>query len=284
MSLLSYFSLYSLVKWFCSKQFFWTIATGLMLVLMTTCLVLLNMKWPILIFYLALVLAVFIYSQRRPYLKASVGGVFLVIVYLLISVFVFRISSNADHQTSSITSAPEFAIENAPMLMMAAINRMAISYPYYYHVFTTEGHVCGGVFEQAKRGPMCRPSTFIYSRIYDDGFKGRGTSPAAVHVSGYALGSWFIAILALICASVILGLFTCIPLNASAAVGALRITGAIVGYHFSQLPGEGPLIYDHGVLWLFFTLLLYKGYLWICATLTPIKSVSNNLLPNHKRK
>lgn len=285
MSILPYLSLYSLIKWFHSKQFFWSIATILMLILMTICLVLLNMKWPILIFYLALVIAVFVYSQRRPFLKALMGAVLLVMMYLLISVFVFRIVSNNEHKFA--TGERKFATknifksatQNAPMLLMAAINRMAIIYPYYYHVFTTEGSVCGGVLKQAQRGPACRPSTFIYSRIFvDDGFNGRGTSPAAVHISGYALGGWPLAILALVCASVILGLFTCIPLNASAALGALRVTGAIVGYHFSQLPGEGPLIYDHGVLWLFFALLLYKGYLWIRTRLSPIKSVSNNLV------
>jgi len=40
-------------------------------------------------------------------------------------------------------------------------------------------------------------------------------------------------------------------------VGSLAITGGIAGYHFSQVPGEGPLIYDHGVLWVFLMLFLY---------------------------
>jgi hypothetical protein len=133
---------------------------------------------------------------------------------------------------------------------------MAIIYPYYYQVFTLEGAVCGGMFAQAKFGQPCRPSTYIYSRIFDDQFKGRGTAPATVHISAYALGGWPVAFFGLFCASVILGIFASLPLRSSATIGALAVTGAIVGYHFSQLPGEGPLLYDHGIIWTLLILFL----------------------------
>src|SRR5690606_15069337 len=93
-----------------------------------------------------------------------------------------------------------------------------------------------------------------------DGFEGRGTAPAAVHISGYALGGWPIAIFALVCASIILGLLACLPQGASALIGAFGIMGAVAGYHFSQLPGEGPLFYDHGLVWTLIPLMIFVAW------------------------
>jgi hypothetical protein len=277
MSVLPFLSIYSLIRWMRGDGVFWTAMTVSNAVIMTVFLTVLNMKWPILIFDIGLILAVFVYAQRRPYLKAAIGSVLLIAVYLLISTFVFRLVAPAESYDeakarSNLTSKSPYyilrladaAMRNAPMLAMAAVNRMAIIYPYYYQVFTTEGAVCGGIIEQARVGPACRPSTFIYTRIFgDDGFRGRGTSPAAVHISGYALGGWPVAIFALIFASIILGIFACLPLDMNAIFGALAVTGGLVGYHFSQIPGEGPLIYDHGVLWVVLMLILYTVCRWI---------------------
>jgi hypothetical protein len=291
MSILPFLSVYSLIRWMRRDGVFWIAMSVSNTVIMTVFLTVLNMKWPVLVFDIGLVLAVFVYAQRRPYLKAAIGSVMLIAVYLLISTFVWRIAAPAlapaespraaKTETASIlttttstltsnSSSPyivrlaEAAMQSAPMLAIAAVNRMAVAYPYYFEVFSTEGAVCGGILEQARVGPACRPSTFIYTRIFgDDGFQGRGTTPAAVHISGYALGGWPVAIFALICASIILGLFACLPLDMNATIGALAITGGIAGYHFSQVPGEGPLIYDHGVLWVFLTLFLYIMCCWI---------------------
>ena len=313
MSILPFLSLCSLISWLRSDNRFWAAATIFNTIAMSLCLTALNMKWPVIIYYAGLVLAVFVFTQRRPYLKAAIGTAILLIIYLLISVFVLRLAPTAPApaELAPAPAAPavlapapaapavlapapaspavlapapiasaignfkesagelqagflhtiEVAIHNSPMLMLAAVNRMAIIYPYYYQVFTTEGAVCGGIFAQARFAVACRPSTFIYTRIFkDDAFKGRGTSPAAVHISGYAMGGWPIALCALVCASVILALFSCIPIEGNVTVASLAITGAIVGYHFSQIPGEGPLFYDHGVFWVFCFVLLYKVF------------------------
>jgi hypothetical protein len=295
MSILHYLSIYSLIRWIMASTRFWMVATIANAVLMSAFLVLLNMKWPILIFYAGLVLAVFVYAKRYPYLKALVGGVLLITMYFMISAFVFRLIPAAqapeeiNPQIPQIALTPQVqqesqkvpgevkgatgvgaidktlivghaAVSNAPMLLFNVVNRMAIIYPYYYQVFTKEGQVCGGIIAQARIGPACRPSTFIYSRIFNDSFNGRGTAPAAVHISGYSLGGWPIAIFALLCASIVLGLFASLPLNAGAVVGSLAVTGAIVGYHFSQIPGEGPIFYDHGVFWVVLGLVIFKGW------------------------
>lgn len=305
MSLLHYLSIYALVSWTLGKGKFWGAVTFANVALMSVSLTLLNMKWPILIFYAGLVLAIFVYAKKWPYLKTAVGAMLLIAVYFLISTFVFRLipATPLDHRSDvqhanvehaegrvenggvvengiavenggdegvaetiarregtagqKIRNVGEAVGQNAPMLLFNVVNRMAIIYPYYYQVFTTEGQVCGGVIAQARVGQACRPSTFIYSRIFNDQFNSRGTAPAAVHISGYALGGWPIAIFALLCASVILGLFASLPLDFSASVGSLSITGAIVGYHFSQVPGEGPIFYEHGVFWTIVMLFMY---------------------------
>jgi hypothetical protein len=286
MSLLHFLSIYSLVRWMRERSWFWVGASVFNSIVMSVFLIMLNMKWPILIFYAGLVLTIFVYAKRHAYLKTALGGVLLIAVYFLISAFVFRLAATESIvstaptaptaptvEASAIPSVPRTKIvdvgtaatKNAPMLIFAAVNRMAIIYPYYYELFTREGAVCGGILAQAKIGPACRPSTFIYTRMFNDSFNGRGTAPAAVHVSGYALGGWPVAIGFLICASLALGLFTCLPLHLNAVTGSLALTGAIAGYHYSQLPLEGPIIYDHGLLWVFLMLFVFVGYRYLLS-------------------
>ncbi len=297
MSVLHYLSIYSVVRWLRGGGLFWMAITIFNLVCMSLFLILLNMKWPVLIYYAGLVLAIFVYAKRYAYLKTVIGFAGLVVVYLLVGAFVVRLIpvapiapaasaspnvpiASAASASPNVPIAPaasaspnvpiaakdgayifdisKAALQNSPTLFMLAINRMAIIYPYYYEVFTKEGAVCGGVLEQARVGPECRPSTFIYGRIFgDDGFKGRGTAPAAVHISGYSLGGWSVALFALFCASIILGIFASLPLDSSSIFGALSVTGGVVGYHFSQLPGEGPVFYDHGFFWVILGLFIY---------------------------
>jgi hypothetical protein len=93
----------------------------------------------------------------------------------------------------------------------------------------------------------------------EDSLPGQGTAPAGVQISAYALGGWPLSIIALVAASVVLGLFASLPLDASATTGTLIVTAAIAGYHFSQLPGEGPIFYPHGLFWSVLLVLLYAG-------------------------
>lgn len=327
LSLLNYLAIYPLIKALRVGGRFWWSMTALTAVFVPVFLILLNMKWPVLVFFMSLSYAVFVYASRWPYLKTIVSVILLVGAYLLISTWVFRLVASEPPQAASkvargtqpdqayivpnlgkhlddkplsekvlkhsrpstndrpsdnnqlpnnIHGEPEGIVANsalsrvveigdhavrfAPQLLANAFSRMAIAFPYYYQVFSTEGPVCGGVIAQARIGPACRPSTLIYTRIFgDDGFRGRGTSPAAVHISAYALGGWPLAIFALIAASVILGLFSSLPIDAGATTGAMFIMGAIAGYHFSQVPGEGPIFYDHGFFWSMLMITTYFG-------------------------
>lgn len=285
-SLLWFLSVYAFVRAFRERNRFWIGAFSFTFVVVSILLTMLNMKWPVLIFYAALVVVAFVYSSR-PYLASMIGVVALIGCYVAISSFVYRLAPDlgkvearvidigsdpgaelfrkareqklseggsvgpTDLATAYIAEALENLAGAAPTIALGPFQRMAVSFGYYYQVFTAEGAVCGGVLAQAQPGVACRPSTLIYTRIFphDKLFAGRGTSPTAVHVSAYALGGWPMAVLALVLASIVLGIFSAPPLGGSSTLGALFVTGTVAGYHFSQLPGEGPLFYDHGIAW-----------------------------------
>jgi len=298
MSILPFLAVYAQIRWIRSSALFWKVTTVVVASLVALYMVLLNMKWPFLVFAAALILTVFAHSQRRPYIKAGIGTVALFATYLVISSHVFRYadsSSNAPPPElaapsviapeasapgtpphtlpevrpnkgvlSEALDTPKLAFTRAPETLFSGLTRMAILYPFYYQVFTEEGYVCGGILAQARVGPACRPSTYIYTRVFGrDGFEGRGTAPAAVHISGYSLGGWPIALFAMVCASIVMALITCLPITASATVGAFGIMGAVAGYHFSQVPGEGPIFYDHGLIWTLIPVVIYSILRWI---------------------
>ncbi|THF54758.1 hypothetical protein [Ollibium composti] len=266
-SLLVYLSIYALVRALRSGEWFWRGASVVSIGGVATFLLLLNMKWPIVLFFGSLVLAFFIYGRktRIVYVVFAMGTAGVVLAYLVVSMFIFRTGLVSDGETraSYFMRIAQTSLQFAPDLALAAVNRMAVSYPYYYETFTEDGQVCGGLLEQARRGPVCRPSTYIYTRIFgDDGWRGTGTSPAAVHISGYAIGGWPLAFVGIVLASVVLGLFASLPIDKSATVGATVIVGALAGYHFSQIPGEGVFIYDHGLLWAFLMVVAYALWRW----------------------
>jgi len=73
---------------------------------------------------------------------------------------------------------------------------------------------------------------------------------------------------ALVAASVILGLFAALPLDGGGVSRTGVILGALTGYHLSQVPGEGAIFYEHGLIW---PVLLIAGYgLW--HRLTPARN------------
>ena len=286
-ALLPFLTLYALIRWIYSGELFWMAFTFADTIVLSVLLIMINMKWPVLLFYIGIVLAIFVYARRHPYLKTAAGAVFVFVAFLVISAFVFRIAPEPDTthsgsraaageaaghraatgRTLAGRTASEQFVETTkaapayvPSLLVLALNRMAISYPYYYQVFTEEGAVCGGILAQARRNPYCRPSEVIYARIFvNDGFENRGTSGQAVHITGYALGGWPVAMFALIAGSIILGLFAALPLDLGPASGTVTIVGALTAYHLSQIPGEGIFLYEHGLIW---PGLLILGYMF----------------------
>jgi len=281
-SLLPFLGYLALVNGLKGRGHFWQAAAVVVCAVATVFLLLLNMKWPILLFFCGIALAVFVHSASRPYLKAGVAFIAIVAAYLLISTFLFRavetpvdapiqieadaLDGNLEHVAEVNARLFSSAFWAAPRLVVFAINRMAVIYPYYLSTFSSNPGVCGNLVTYLRPGADCRPSTFIYQRMFvSDGFEGRGTAPAAVHITAFALGGLPLAGIALVLASIVMGMFAALPRQSNATVGAIAILGAIAGYHWSQIPGEGPLLYDHGLIWPFLLLAAMLTVQWMSS-------------------
>jgi hypothetical protein len=306
-SVLIFLAVYSLIRAMRSREWFWIGAFLINLVVLSEMLIWLNMKWPVLIYYVALMLCIFLFSLRHPYLNTAIAAIGLGVVYLVISVMVLRSAEASiisrqiaarSETGSSLTYPPvedaqprarrprneslaspavppidtsEYAAEVArksvslaPLLVTNALNRMALPYPYYYQVFTAKGPVCGTLIDRILRKTNpCHPSNLIYEVIYGkDRFGGKATAPAAVHITGYALGGWSGALIATVLASIVIGIFMGLWQLAriSTLAAAVFVMGGYSAYFFSQLPFEGPIVYDHGMLWWAAVLVGYAGY------------------------
>jgi hypothetical protein len=127
---------------------------------------------------------------------------------------------------------------------------MAQPFPYYVETFATNAGKCGTLLTRILRKPSpCQPSNLIYAEMFSDNFAGLGTAPQAPHVTGFALDGWSGAIIELVATSIVLGLFAAAAGSSTPEQATLTVLGALAGYHFSQLPFEGPLVYDHGIIW-----------------------------------
>lgn len=240
-SVLMFLAIYSFAEAFRSAAPFWRWLAALNLVTMSVLLLWLNMKWPILILYVAAALCVILFSRIRFQFVFVGAGLILFIAYVGVSVIIMR-------------AAPEVKIVRlSGTLLVAALDRIAVGYPYYYQTFTTEGQVCGTLVDRILRKTNpCQPSNLIYTKVFGrDEFKGASTQPAGVNIYGYALGGWPGAVLELVIASVVIGVFMSLRFEraASSTQQSMIVMGGLAGYHFSQLPVEAAFIYDHGLLW-----------------------------------
>jgi hypothetical protein len=249
-SILVFLSVYSVLQALLSGGRFWILASVFNVLLITALLFLLNMKWPVVLFYFAIVLCIIVIPTRISLLVPVVASVF--IVYGATAYFVTRFASTGQGHT---------AYNTFETFVVAAANRMALSYPYYYRTFTYEGQVCGTILDRLERKiNPCHPSNLIYERIFGkDGFEGRATAPAAAHITGYALGRWTGAVVAMVLASILIGTFAAVPI-VDAMSATIVVMGALAGYYLSQLPLEAAIIYDHGILWWGLLVMGYAAY------------------------
>jgi hypothetical protein len=254
-------SIFALVMAIRDRSWFWLCMVLCNFVGMTVLLALLNAKWPLVLFYLSHLIAVILFAEK-PLLPGAavavcaIAGYSIASMVLLRAIPVDRVTLDGPTAVSSPSSqrslspSPERLRGVAMLALAAPINRMAQPFPYYYDTFTREPGKCGTILDRVKRiTPPCHPSNLIYAEIFKDKFGGLGTAPQSVHVSGYALGGWFVALLELAIASVIMGALAAIATVRSPIGDTVTVLGALTGYFFSQLPVEGPIIYDHGILW-----------------------------------
>lgn len=301
-AILPMLSFYSVVAAFkdTDRRLFWSAIAVLNVMVAFVTLVLINMKWPVLVFLLGIVSAIFVFSKRYAYVKAAIGLVTVVALYLLISTYVFRFvappqpdapppSSVTDQTESPAKSTPfpnlteltDTSAKNTPFLLAHMLNRMAVTYPYYYKIFTEEGPVCGTLVQHLMPGAKpCHPTYLVYSRIFpNDGYTGRGSSPQGPHITAYAMGGWLGAFIAMFGACLLVAAFSAIPLNGGVMAGTFTVIGAVTGYHLSQVPGDGVIIYDHGLLWPLLLAAGYAGYRWLYARTTRIMGKGEQSIP-----
>lgn len=252
-SLLTFLAVYSFVAALRTRTRFWIGMAVFNLVAMSVLLLFLNMKWPALIFYVAGFLSWFLYSREPQYGRAVLALMAVLLVYVVVALAVVRL-------VPSISALPK----TTETVLVTALNRMAVGYPFYYQVFTEDGPVCGTILDRIARRPSaCHPSNFIYQKLADDeSTDARMTQPAPAHVTGYALQGWAGALVELLIVSIAIGLFVSLPYGpgVSAMLSTITIMGGITGYFFSQLPVEGPFIYDHGFVWWAILVIAYTGF------------------------
>jgi hypothetical protein len=248
-SLLLFLSVYSVMQALLLRTKFWVSASVFNIIAMTALFFVLNMKWPVVLFYCAIILCTIVVPTRLALLIPAVASVF--VVYGATTYFVTRFS-----YATGITVFNTFGT-----FVSAAANRMALPYPYYYRTFTYEGQVCGTILDRLERKiNPCHPSNLIYQKVFgNDGFEGRATAPAAAHITGYALGRWTGAVVAMVLASALLGIFAAVPI-ADVMSATIVIMGALAGYYLSQLPLEAAIIYDHGIIWWGLLITGYAAY------------------------
>jgi hypothetical protein len=272
-SIVPLLSIICLIDFFQNKTRIKFMVTLLMVFFVSISLLMLNMKWPVLVYLTAIVCAIFCCESKKPYLYALIGMIFVALMYLAVSSFILRIKDNKfiDGPVSVSVIEKSTAQVNKDKnrhfpLLIFPLFRMAAIPPYYFEYKKREGLLCGGLKTQFKRGVACRPSTYIYGKIFpEDKFTGVGTAPSSTHITAYTLGGWSLSLLSMILISLILGFFSYFRIDGPPVEVAIKICGVVVGYHYSQLPFEGPIIYDHGFLWIgmFLFLMISLKNKWI---------------------
>lgn len=275
-SVLIFLSCYGMVKALRSPDAFWKIATLVNLLCMSVLLVLLNMKWPVMIFYAALLLTTLLYAPRYPLMISAALACLMLGSYQITSIGTARVLTAFGQKMPVIVFSPDPTAPAQPKIKQsptvdpasapaqpkiepasaiaanafaAILNRMAQPFPYYVDTFSREGQKCGTILDRIIRIPSpCHPSNVIYAKMFKDEFADVGTAPQSVHVTGYALGSWPGALLELILASIVIGAFMAVSRVPGSTAATFTIMGGLTGYYFSQLPFEGPIVYDHGLL------------------------------------
>ncbi len=283
-SIMPFLAYYAFVAFLRDRDRFWAFASFLSCTVAFVVLIFLNMKWPVLLFSIGLVVAFLMFSQpRRFWVKLTGSIVVLTAMYLLVSTIVFRLAPEPVQPASlaeridddmALNLGFDFgvveraqtvtgtAIWRAPFLLAHAINRMAVSFPYYYLIFSEKGAVCGSLIQQYLPGTKpCHPSYLVYKSIFGaDGYEDRGTAPAAPHITAYAFNGWIGAILGLLGMGLVLAFFAAVPYTAGPMARTWTVLGAVVGYHLSQVPGDEIVFYATGIIWPFLLIVVYSAY------------------------
>ena len=272
MSILQFLSCYAMVKAIRSRKAFWVASAIINIVFVSAFFILLNMKWPIVLFQITLASVAFICVPRRYIVVSSLIFAGSILTYFTVSVALLRIPLDISAVPPPSIEKYEPGPRKVPPpahatdqvvndLVIVAINRMAMAVPFYYDTFTSDGPVCGSFLDKVvlRKPEACHPSIYIYSKMFpDDGFNGRGTAPAAHQIYEYARSGWPGATIAVIIGAVIIGLYTaCFFARDNPIFVTAFVMGIPASYLLSQLPVEAMIISELGAVW---WILLIAGY------------------------
>ena len=193
MSILQFLSCYAMVKAIRSRKAFWVASAIINIVFVSAFFILLNMKWPIVLFQITLASVAFICVPRRYIVVSSLIFAGSILTYFTVSVALLRIPLDISAVPPPSIEKYEPGPRKVPPpahatdqvvndLVIVAINRMAMAVPFYYDTFTSDGPVCGSFLDKVvlRKPEACHPSIYIYSKMFpDDRINGRGTAPAA---------------------------------------------------------------------------------------------------------
>lgn len=309
MSALQFLSIYAIVKSIRTRQAYWIAFATINITAVSAFLILINMKWPIIVFELTIAAAALVCIKKRFILASSITLLLCLLTYFAISFALLRVDSSTDFapeahpamvspfekqgskdrlpEILAKKSIPQFIYRETKRgdeklvvqtnkglpfydvvlnLIIVAINRLAMTAPFYYDIFTTYGQICGSFFDRVilRRASSCHPSILVYSQMFpNDGFNGRGTAPAAHQIYEYARGGWVGAIVALVIGALIIGIYTaCYFIRYRDIFIAIFVMGIPASYMLSQLPVDSTIISETGALWWIGIILLNAGLLW----------------------
>lgn len=294
LSCLIFLTVYSGVKASRRGGVFWTVGFAGNAAAMSVLLTLLNMKWPLVLFFCTLSLQVFVTARHHAIPKAIVTLALGGVCYLAISVVLLRLvavphisagtaldrageinqPSPLAAKAPRVDGVPDYlgkvmdsSLRFAPVLFIAGINRMAMAIPYYWDVFGTDGPICGSLLDRVvlRKPGTCHPSNVVYERMFpDDGLDDPGTALAAAHIYEFAREGWPGAIAALILGGLLLGCFMALwpASEKSDTIAAVFVMGGPSGYLLSQVPIEGLVFYDHGIAWWSALILILSAVWW----------------------
>ena len=73
-ALLPYLAIYAFIAWLQSRRLYWMAFSIVDFALLSVLLAMTNMKWPVLLFGISIVLAFFVFDKRHSYLKTGIGA------------------------------------------------------------------------------------------------------------------------------------------------------------------------------------------------------------------
>jgi len=129
LALLQFFAIYACVKAMRQKDLFWRLAAIIHVVAMLAFLVLLNMKWPVILFIITLGVVVFVTAKRAVIISTIAVMICAAAVYLLISAALLKMEPSPTAVAATMVPSPVLHVPPPVAANPAAPHSLAHSPP-----------------------------------------------------------------------------------------------------------------------------------------------------------